>query len=122
MVHSARDVLESMGGIACLLVMLPKLLIESEEAIRFLGVQILNQKTDSGDTNNNSVYIVRRGSGKNDENDNSDNNDNENDKMNHKVRDRVKNKVRVSDRNRFSNPNLNNPYNPVLNPYRIPTY
>lgn len=36
-VHTARDVLEAMGGIACLLIMFPKLLIESEDAVRYLG-------------------------------------------------------------------------------------
>jgi Domain of unknown function (DUF4704) len=36
-VHTARDVLESMGGIACLLMMFPKLLIESENAVQYLG-------------------------------------------------------------------------------------
>ena len=36
-IHTARDVLEAMGGIACLLIMFPKLLIEGENAIHFLG-------------------------------------------------------------------------------------
>ena len=36
-VHTARDVLESLGGIACLLMMFPKLLIESENAVQYLG-------------------------------------------------------------------------------------
>ena len=36
-IHTARDVLEAMGGIACLLIMFPKLLIEGENAIHYLG-------------------------------------------------------------------------------------
>ena len=35
-VHTARDVLEAMGGITCLLVMFPKLLIESESGLQYL--------------------------------------------------------------------------------------
>ena len=35
-VHTARDVLEAMGGITCLLVTFPKLLIESESGLKYL--------------------------------------------------------------------------------------
>ena len=48
-VHTARDVLEAMGGIACLLIMFPKLLIESEDAVRYLGPErFKGSETESG--------------------------------------------------------------------------